>query len=242
MSLFFFLAQMLKDNSIVDIAWGLGFVLVAWFSFFYFPEIYFRKIIMICLVSLWGLRLAGYIMIRKRGKGEDFRYQAFRKKWNRFFHLKSYLYIFIFQGFLQMIIALPIIIVNSSSPTRIQIFDFLGLVLFGGGFLFEIIADYQKYRFKKKPENKEKLMVTGLWKYSRHPNYFGESVLWWGIFLLALPIKMGWVAICSPVLISLLLVYFSGIPLLEKKYSGRKDFLHYKSITPKFFPWLPKKD
>lgn len=241
MSLFFLLAQMLKDNSIVDIAWGMGFVVVAWFSFFYFSGIYFRKIIMLVLISLWGLRLAGYIIIRKKGKGEDFRYQNFRNKWTRFFHLKSYLYIFIFQGFLLMTIALPIILVNASPATQVQIFDVLGVVLFIGGFLFEIIADYQKHSFKKNSENKDKLMVTGLWKYSRHPNYFGEAVLWLGIGIISLSGKMGWLGMLSPVLITFLLIFFSGIPLLEKKYLGRKDFQHYKSTTSKFIPWFPKK-
>lgn len=240
MSLFFFLAQMLKDNSIVDIAWGLGFVVVAWFSFFYFSNIYFRKILMLCLVSLWGLRLAGYILIRKRGKGEDFRYQAFRKKWIRFFRLKSYLYIFIFQGFILMIIALPIILVNASPATQVQVFDVLGMVLFTGGFLFETIADYQKHSFKKKSENKDKLMITGLWKYSRHPNYFGESTLWWGIGIISLSVKMGWLGMLSPVLITFLLIFFSGIPLLEKRYASRKEFQNYRSKTSKFFPWFPK--
>jgi steroid 5-alpha reductase family enzyme len=242
MSLFFLLAQMLKDNSIVDIAWGLGFVVVAWVTFFYFPGVHIRKLLMLTLISIWGLRLAGYILIRKKGKGEDFRYQVFRKKWTRFFHLKSYLYIFMFQGFLQMVVALPIILVNSSSPIRIQIIDILGVTLFGGGFLFEIIADFQKYQFKKKPGNKDKLMVTGLWKYSRHPNYFGEAVLWWGIGIISLSVKMGWLGILSPVVITLLLLFFSGIPPLEKRYANREDFQRYKSITPKFFPWFPKKD
>lgn len=241
MSLFFLLAQMLKDNSIVDIAWGLGFVIVAWVTFFYFPVVYFRKLLMLGLISLWGLRLSGYIMFRKRGKGEDFRYQAFRKKWSRFFYLKSYLFIFFFQGFLLLIIALPIILINSSPPTPLQVFDILGVILFTAGFIFESIADLQKYQFKKNPENRDRLMVTGLWKYSRHPNYFGEAMLWWGIFLISLSVKMGWLAILSPILISILLVYFSGIPLLEKRYSSRQDFQQYKSRTSKFFPWFPKK-
>jgi steroid 5-alpha reductase family enzyme len=105
------------------------------------------------------------------------------------------------------------------------------------GFFFEVVSDYQMARFKRDAENKGKLMTRGLWRLSRHPNYFGEALLWWGIFCFALPLRYGWTAIISPLLITFLLLFFSGVPLLEKKYQGRPDFEEYKKKTPKFFPW-----
>jgi steroid 5-alpha reductase family enzyme len=238
MALAFILAQIRKDNSIVDIAWGLGFVLVAWFSLLDYSGIYFRKIMMVILISLWGFRLTVYILIRKRGKGEDFRYRAFRKKWNRYFYVKSFFYIFMFQGVLLTVVSLPIIIVNTSAYSMPVLLDYIGAGLFLAGFFFETTADIQMFAFKKIEENKGKLMTRGLWKYSRHPNYFGEVLLWWGIFLIALTVEKGWQGIWGPITISVLIVFFSGIPLLEKKYATRKDFQEYRQKTPAFIPWF----
>lgn len=241
MILAFILAQIRKDNSIIDIAWGVGFVLVAWFSFLFFSEIYFRKILVVVLISLWGIRLAIYILIRKKGKGEDFRYRAFREKWTNHFYLKSFFYIFMFQGLLLTVVSLPIIIVNTSRYSLPAWSDFLGTGLFLLGFLFETMADIQMAGFKKEPGNKGKLMTRGLWKFSRHPNYFGEVILWWGIFLIAFSVEGGWKGVAGPIMISVLIIFFSGIPLLEKKYAPREDFQEYRRKTSAFFPWFPGK-
>ncbi|HLP61487.1 MAG TPA: DUF1295 domain-containing protein [Candidatus Deferrimicrobium sp.] len=235
MILFFFLAQVLKDNSIVDVAWGLGFILVALVTFFRFSAPNPRKILLTALIILWGSRLVIYILSRK--KGEDFRYQAFREKWQRFFYLKSFFYIFMFQGLLLSIIAYPIMKVNGEPGLPLGIFDLLGLMIFCTGIFFETAADLQIAHFKKNPANKGKLMTRGLWKYSRHPNYFGEAVIWWGIFCFALPFRYGWTAIISPLLITFMLRFVSGVPLLEKKYENRADFQEYKKTTPVFFPF-----
>jgi len=240
MALVFVLAQVLRDNSIVDIAWGLGFVLVAWFSFFFFSPIHTRKVILLFLVSIWGIRLAAYIFLRKRGKAEDFRYQAFRNKWKGHFYLKSFFYIYMFQGILLTLISFPIILVNRSATSSLGIIDGLGVLVFWAGFLFELVADHQKSVFKRRPENRNRLMTQGLWKFSRHPNYFGESLLWWGIWMISLSVPRGWAGLISPVLLTILLVFVSGIPLLEKKYAGRRDFSEYKSRTSVFIPWFPK--
>jgi steroid 5-alpha reductase family enzyme len=240
MALVFVLAQIVEDNSIIDIAWGLGFVLVAWFSFFHFATIHKRKLVLLILISMWGIRLAVYIFLRRKGKSEDFRYRAFRTKWKKYFFLKMFFKIFMFQGFLLTVISIPIIVVSKSAPSSPGIFDYLGLSLFLTGFLFEIIADFQKSAFKRKSENRDRLMTQGLWKFSRHPNYFGESLLWWGIWVLSLSVPTGWIGVISPALLTFLLVFVSGIPMLEKSYSGRPGFSEYKSKTSVFIPWFPK--
>lgn len=238
MTFFFILAQVLKDNSIVDIAWGLGFVLAAGVTLWRFSPRGYGNILMTGLVGLWGLRLAIYIFLRNRGKGEDFRYKAFREKWGRAFPVKSFFYIFMFQGILMLIIALPIIMVNGGAAVRPGIFGPVGTAIFCVGFVFEVVSDFQLARFKRDPKNKGKLMTTGLWGLSRHPNYFGEAVVWWGIFCFALALPWGWVTVISPLLITSLLLFFSGVPLLEKKYKGRPDFEDYKKRTPVFFPFI----
>jgi steroid 5-alpha reductase family enzyme len=239
MLFFFILAQLLKDNSIVDIAWGLGYVLVAVLTFFRFSSDSYVNILLTFFVTLWGLRLAIYIFYRNRGKGEDFRYKAMRKKWGQFVLIKSFFYIFIFQGMLLLIIALPIMFVNGTSLLRLGIPHFIGITLFSIGFFFEVVSDWQLTQFKRLPENKGKLMTTGLWRLSRHPNYFGEALVWWGIFCFAVTLPMGWITIISPIFISYLLIFFSGVPLLEKKYAGGVDFEEYKKKTPIFFPFIP---
>jgi steroid 5-alpha reductase family enzyme len=240
MFLVFILAQILKDNSIIDIAWGLGFVLVAWFLFFFYPPAYPRKVILLLLVSIWGIRLAAYIFLRRRGKAEDFRYRAFRTKWKRYFFLKMFFKIFMFQGILLTVISIPVILVSGSEPSPLGIFDYSGMLVFGVGFLFEAIADHQKSVFKRLPENSGRLMTRGLWRFSRHPNYFGESLLWWGIWILSLSVPTGWIGIISPALLTYLLVFVSGIPMLEKSYAGRPDFIEYKARTSVFIPWFPR--
>jgi steroid 5-alpha reductase family enzyme len=190
-------------------------------------------------VLIWGLRLAIYIFLRNKGKGEDFRYKAWRDTW-KFFILRSYLQIFILQGILMFIIALPIIFVNKAGPASFNFFDIAGILLFLTGYAFETIGDGQLARFKKDPANKGKIITGGLWRYTRHPNYFGEAVIWWGIGCFALPYPHGWIMLISPVIITLMLRFVSGVPMLEKKYAGRADFEEYKKRTPVFIPWFPK--
>jgi steroid 5-alpha reductase family enzyme len=239
MTMFFIIAQIVKNNSIVDIGWGIGFVIVTLFSAFINPVWSPGKIIMILFVLTWGLRLSIYIFIRNKGKEEDFRYKAWRDTW-KYFVLRSYLQIFLLQGILMFIIAMPIILVNKSAPLPFSVFDIIGIILFLTGFTFEVTGDYQLYRFKKDPVNKGKIITHGLWKYTRHPNYFGEAVIWWGIAAFALPYHLGWITLISPVIITLMLRYVSGVTMLEKKYEGRADFDEYKKKTPALFPWRPK--
>jgi steroid 5-alpha reductase family enzyme len=135
-----------------------------------------------------------------------------------------------------LIIASPVILVNSSTSDEVGFLDILAIVIFLSGFIFETIADAQLTKFRTEPPNKGKIITTGLWQYSRHPNYFGEALLWWGIWLFAASEINGLIALVSPVLITLLLRYVSGVPLLEKKYEGRADWEEYKKKVPPFIP------
>ncbi|MEI6173897.1 MAG: DUF1295 domain-containing protein [Bacteroidota bacterium] len=237
MTIIFILALIRKDNSIVDVAWGAGFILVAVYSIIQSGEVDLRKMIVSLLVLLWGLRLSFHIMVRNSGKGEDFRYKAWRDTW-KYFYLRSFFQIFMLQGLLMLIISAPIWFINFSRGGIIGIWDSLGLVVFGVGFMFEAIGDYQLAEFKKDPSNKGKIMTTGLWSVTRHPNYFGEALVWWGISFYALSFPNGWYTLISPVVITLFLRFVSGVPMLEKKYQEHPDWQEYKAKTAAFVPFV----
>ncbi|HDP99981.1 MAG TPA: DUF1295 domain-containing protein, partial [bacterium] len=194
------------------------------------------------LVTIWGLRLAIHIFLRNKGKPEDFRYRNMRERWGSKAGIKSYTHVFLLQGFLLLLIAYPVIIVNQHHQYEITPFDLLGITLWIVGFLFEVIGDWQLKRFiKYKKCESNQILKTGIWRYTRHANYFGESLVWWGIFFIVLSVPNGWWAIFSPVLITFLLLKVSGVPLLEKKYQDNKEFQYYAKKTNKFIPWFPKK-
>jgi steroid 5-alpha reductase family enzyme len=241
MTVVFCLALIKKDNSIVDIAWGLGFIGVAILTFFLREGWTVRHFLMSGLVLIWGMRLAIHILIRNRGKGEDFRYAKWRQEWRRWFVLRSYFQVFMLQGVLLFFIALPIVFVNFSDRADLTLVDFLGVCVWCNGFVFEAVGDNQLRQFKKRPGNKGKIITTGLWRYTRHPNYFGEVILWWGIFLLALSVENGWIASLSPLLITFLLLRVSGVAMLEKKYAGNAEFEAYAKRTNAFFPGSQKR-
>lgn len=237
MSLVFVLAQIARDNSIVDIFWGLGFIVIAIYSFIQDTEPDFRKWIVTFLVALWGIRLSVHVFLRNRGRGEDFRYKQWRETW-KYFVLRSYIQIFLLQGLFMFIIASPVYYINFYSKEPLGFYDTLGLVVFGIGFLFEAVADYQLMDFRKKPGNQGRIITSGLWEMSRHPNYFGEALVWWGISFYALNLPYGWMTLISPVIITLLLRFVSGVPMLEKKYKGRPDWEEYKRKTAAFIPYV----
>ena len=235
----FVLSLILKRNDVADVGWGLGFlVLAAFLCWRYQPGGVFQLVAL--LIALWGLRLALHIGWRHRGKPEDRRYQKWREEWGSTFYLRSFLQVYLLQAFFQLIIAAPLFVAAISSGVIILPLVIVGVVLWLVGFGFESIGDYQLARFKSDPANKGKLMTTGLWRYTRHPNYFGEITMWWALFLIVVPFQLGWVAIISPLTITWLLLYVSGIPMLEAKYEGREDFEEYKRRTNALFPWWPK--
>jgi len=241
MTAVFLLALRLKDNSIVDIAWGAGFVLVALLSFFGGGASTARHMLVTGLVAVWGTRLAVHIFLRKKGRGEDFRYAQWRRSWGKRFVLRSYFQVFFLQGVLLLLIAYPIIIISLSGASPLGIWDGLGSLVWVLGFVFEVVSDAQMERFRREPANKGRIIGTGLWRFSRHPNYFGEAAMWWGIFLIGLAVPRGWMGVLSPVLITVLLTKVSGVPLLEKKYAGNAEFAAYARRTSVFVPWFPKR-
>jgi len=237
MCIAFLLALAKKDNSIVDVFWGLGFLIIAGFSLFISGVIDLHKVLINLAVLTWSLRLSIHILIRNLGRGEDFRYKVWRDTWKHFV-LRSFFQIFMFQGLLMLIISLPIFFANTSLPVNVGLSDYLGMMVFMAGFIFETIGDYQLKAFKKDSINKGKIMTKGLWSITRHPNYFGESLIWWGIALLALDCPGGWITLISPVVLTLLLRFVSGVPMLEQKYKGRSDWEAYKKKTAIFVPYL----
>ncbi len=237
----FVIATLLKDNSIVDIAWGPGFLLIALASLAVQTTSPPRSLLLLVLVAVWAFRLAGHIFARSRGKGEDYRYAAWRRDWGKMFYLKSFFFIFMLQGFLMLIIGYPIVFVASTEQPGLNLLDWAGVAVWCVGFAVETIGDYQLFMFKRNQANKGKIMRSGIWRYTRHPNYIGEAVLWWGVFLIALSAPWGWTTIVSPVTITFLLLRVSGVAMLEKKYSSNPEYEEYKRTTNAFIPWFPRR-
>ncbi len=241
--LLFIIGQRLKNNAIVDVGWGLGFVLIAWYTFFRLELAHTTNWLIVVLVSFWGLRLAYHVARRNWGKPEDFRYQEMRKKWgDKLPALKAFVEVYLTQMILMFIIAMPIILINRYTQTALRPMVWIGFWVWFLGYFFEVVGDAQLAAFIRNPSNKGKLMTQGLWKFTRHPNYFGEATMWWGIFLIGTTVADGWLGIISPITITFLLVFVSGVPLLERKYKNRKDFKAYRKRTSIFIPWFPKKE
>ncbi len=241
MTLWFVVSLIKKRNDVADIAWGLGFIMLTLLSFWVRDfQSGLRGFIIALLITIWGTRLAYHIYIRNKGKTEDYRYLAWRQAWGKWFYLRSYLQVYILQGVLLFLIVLPALVVNKNIDSPIGILDVLGLIVWVIGFFFESVGDKQLAVFIKSPENKGKLMRDGLWKYTRHPNYFGEVTMWWGIWIISLSASTVWFSILSPLTITILILKISGIPMLEKKMKENPDFADYEKKTNKFIPWFTK--
>jgi steroid 5-alpha reductase family enzyme len=239
-SLWFVVAALKRRNDVADIAWGLGFVLLAWTSLFLSGAAEARGILVSTLVSAWGLRLAWHISRRHRSKAEDYRYAAWRREWGKWFYVRSYLQVFLLQGVFLFLTAMPVLIINASAGEKLGFVGIIGVSVWLFGFLFETVGDAQLGSFVKNPLNRGRIMQSGLWRYTRHPNYFGEIVLWWGIWLVALGTAGSWIAIIGPVTITILIVKVSGIPMLERKMAENPDFADYKRRTSALIPLFPK--
>lgn len=242
MTMLWVLSLVLKNSSIVDIFWGTGFVILAWVSFFLTPDGFLaRKLLLTILVTIWGLRLSIYILVRNWGKPEDFRYQAWRKEHGKKWWWYSYFQVFLLQGVLLTIIAAPLLAAQiSPTPAKLGVLDFIAIPLWVIGFFFESMGDWQLKRFKSDPANKGKVLDRGVWRYTRHPNYFGDSTQWWAYYLVAASAG-GWWTIFSPVLMTFLLLRVSGVKLLEKTLDIRPGYKEYSERTSEFIPWFPKK-
>lgn len=231
-----------KDASIVDTFWGLGFVLIAAVSCAIGEGYEMRRNLITALTTAWGLRLASHIFWRNKGKGEDFRYRAMRARHGKRFPVVSLYSVFAVQGLLMWVISLPLQIGGiSREPARITWLDWTGAIIWLMGFAFESVGDLQLARFKAESKNEGKVMDRGLWRYTRHPNYFGDALLWWGFFLIAMSTPAGAWTVISPLIITGLLMKVSGVALLEKTLIKTKpEYRDYVGRTNAFFPWLPR--
>jgi steroid 5-alpha reductase family enzyme len=241
MTTLFVIAMIRKDNSVADVAWGPGFIVVSWAAILINASYGASQLLVALLVSVWGLRLGIRIFRRNRGRGEDPRYQKWRDDWGRHFVLRSYLQVFLLQGFILLLNVTPVMILMSASDKSLIWFGYVGLAVWCIGFLFESVGDYQLDLFLKDPANRGIINDRGLWKYTRHPNYFGESTMWWGIFIIALDAPWGWVGVIGPLVITSMILFVSGIPMTEKMMEKIPGWEEYKRKTSAFVPLPPKR-
>jgi len=243
LTILWLISVFIKNVSIVDIFWGLGFLFINLYYFLASDEFYTRKIILLVLVTLWALRLSIYLAWRNIGKGEDYRYQEFRKKYGeeRYWWV-SFFQVFLLQGILIVLVSLPLLATNFETQNDyLNLFDYLAILFWVIGFIVESAGDYRLSKFKMNPNNKGKVLNTGLGKYTRHPNYFGDTIVWWAYAIFSIASQNYWSFIGS-IIMTLLIVKVSGVALLEKSLKDKKlEYLEYIRKTNSFFPWFPKK-
>ena len=234
-------ALLRRDVSMVDIFWGVGFAAVAWLACWWNAAMQLRPLLLAALTTLWGLRLAFYLCWRNWGRPEDRRYAAMRERHGAAFGWISWWTVFLLQAVLLWFVSLPLqVAAAENSPKDWTVLDAAGVALWTLGFLFESIGDWQLARFKSQPQNAGRVMVRGLWRYTRHPNYFGDFCVWWGLYLIAAAGGAAW-TIASPILMSVLLLRVSGVTLLESTIVERRpDYAAYQARTNAFFPGPPR--
>jgi steroid 5-alpha reductase family enzyme len=243
MTMLWIASIILKNVSIVDLFWGIGFVITAAFYFIKTEGFETRKIILMSLVTIWGFRLSLYLAWRNLGKGEDFRYREFRKKYgeNRYWWI-SFFQTFLLQGVLMWLISAPLLgaqYYGYNNPAGIL--DYSGIALWILGFIFETGGDFQLARFKADLSNKGKVLNYGFWRYTRHPNYFGDSSVWWGYGLICIA-SGSYLPAMGSILMTALIIKISGVALLEKSLKEQKpQYREYVEKTSAFIPWFPKK-
>jgi steroid 5-alpha reductase family enzyme len=242
MAILWIASLILWNSSIVDIFWGVGFVMANWVYFALTPDGFAaRKWLISILVTIWGFRLSLYILWRNWGKGEDFRYRKWREEAGGEWWWRSFFKVFLLQGILLWIISAPLLAANiGATPAGLTILDFVAIPLWAIGFFFEAVGDLQMARFRANPANKGTVMNRGVWRYTRHPNYFGDATQWWAYYLVALAAG-GFFTIFSPILMTTLLVRVSGVALLEKTLKDEiPGYKEYMETTNAFIPWFPR--
>jgi steroid 5-alpha reductase family enzyme len=236
----FVLSIIIKRNDIADIAWGTGIFLVALVSYLNSSASVVATILVV-LAGLWGIRLTLRILLRNIKKSEDYRYKAWRDSWGKWFYLRSFFQVYLLQGTLMVVVGYSFVHFTAyGADLSVSFWTILGVLVWLIGYFFEVVGDYQLDKFIKNPENKGQIMNSGLWRYSRHPNYFGEVTMWWGIWLIVAPVSLSYLALISPLTITFLILMVSGVPMLEKKFAGDPAFEQYKKETSVFFPLPPK--
>ncbi len=233
----FVVATAKKNNGIADIVWGPAFLLAAVSG----DGAANVGAIVVLLVAVWAVRLSLRIWRRNRGRGEDFRYAVWRQAWGKWAIVRSFFQVFLLQGFLALVVVSPVLLLNALPPASFRALTWTGIALWVVGFIFEAVGDAQLDAFIADKTRTAKVLETGLWKYTRHPNYFGEATMWWGIGLCAFAGGVGPLAFVGPAVITYLLLFVSGVPLLEKKMMQDPAFQAYAKRTSVFLPWFPKK-
>lgn len=238
----FVLARIHDRNDMADIFWGPGFLIASCSAMAVTGRPSLRWLLVTVLVAIWGMRLAFHIGKRHVMYPEDSRYAKWRREWGAWFVPRSYAQVFLLQGILLTIAATPLTAVAAAPKSPLGPADAFGGFLWLFGFCWESISDSQLAAFKNNPANRGKLMTTGLWAWSRHPNYFGEVVLWWGIWFFTLGTPYFWIALAGPLTVTLLILKVSGVPMLEEKFRTHPDYAAYAGTTSVFFPMPPRKD
>jgi steroid 5-alpha reductase family enzyme len=239
MSVWFAFGKAFKKLSIVDIAWGGGFILIAWLVAAQNHSA--RSWLIAILVTIWGTRLISHLGPRVFKNGEDKRYKEISSKWRGNYWLRAYFSIFLLQGISIVIIALPILVAANEQNENLGILSVFGTALWAVGFIIESVADVQLRQFISEG-GKGQVMDQGLWRYSRHPNYFGELTQWWAIAIIALQVKHGWIGLFGPLALTLLIIFISGIPPIEKRKKSDPEYADYMRRTSPLIPLPPKRD
>lgn len=236
-SLWFIISIVKKRNDLADIAWGLGYVLLC---VYHALTKTLHPVVMLCyiLIGIWGIRLSKYLYLRNRNKSEDFRYAQWRREWGRSFYIRSFLQVFLLQALFLLIIISPVLFAASYKSSELSLYTAAGLLIWLIGFYWQSLGDEQLRKFIKNRKSKEEILDSGLWCYSRHPNYFGEITMWWGIYLIVFPLEWSLAFIVGPITITILIRYVSGVPMLEHRYEGNENYQEYKKRVPVLFPKL----
>ena len=244
MLLLWLLSLRLRDASIVDIWWGPGIAVLAAVAYAATGGAHPRRALLLGLAALWALRLGGYLLWRNAGRGEDPRYQAMRRHHGARFGWLSLLSVFGLQGVLQWIVALPLQLAQlDPGPARLGALDALGVALFAFGLAFETVGDLQLARFRADPAQQGRVLDRGLWRYTRHPNYFGDCTAHWGLFVVALATPWGWAGVLGPLTLTVLLLRVSGVALLERSIGRRRPtYSDYQRRTSAFLPRPPRRE
>lgn len=232
----YIITQIIGDNTLIDLGWGLGFAAIAMFTY-YQGAMTTRAAFVAGLLMLWGVCLAVYVLWRYIFCGPDKRHQKMRDRWGGLAWLQTFLSFYLLQNFLVLLIVIPVLIINMSVATELTTIDYIGMAFAIVGFLIEIVSDLQLLMFKKKYKNSGQVCNTGLWKLSRHPNYFGDFVMWIGIWLMSYSLPGGPAAVISPIVL-LILFYTFSIPATEQEFAANPAYQEYKKSTSCFFPWF----
>lgn len=235
MHFWFIYAVIKKRNDVADVAWGLGFVVLSLVGVLLNPT--GKSMVVFLLVAVWGFRLAYHIGSRfLKSNAEDRRYRVMRESWHGSMAVNSWYRVFMLQSALLLLVGASILAISNSTASSFTLINGVGILIWVFGICFEAIGDSQLKKFLSKEENRGHIMKSGLWKFTRHPNYFGEATLWWGIWLITYGSDYFWIGIIGPITITILLRFVSGVPLAEKNYVDNQEFIEYAKKTPAFLP------